>query len=453
MPRMGDRLQAQRGAAKKRTISILIVIMAVAAVAAAAYYWFGGSPEQSAGGHLTAENKVNILVMGVDQRDGDVGRSDTLFVLTVDTKNKSVSMLSVPRDTRVKIPGHGWDKINHAYAMGGHKLSMKAVEGLLGINMDHYVLININGFKKIVDAIGGVDIDVEKRMYYTDPYDDNGGLVINLKPGLQHMDGETAIQYVRYRDEEGDIGRVQRQHKFMKAVLKEIASPSIIPKIPTIIKEVSSAVITDMSTGQMLSMAQIVNDAYQQGLRTDMVPGKPAYIDDVSYWLPDLVALRQHMAQTLGAAMDEKFVGATQREAAEYQSSIPKEMKVVEVPKAVQPPKAPVEPAKPKTGTPVSPPQPASSLAKVRVDVLNASGIDGAGARMASLLREQGFEVAGVSNSAAAYKSTVVISNTTDTAVINRLRGLPFPYALQITKDDSKSTQATVVIGKDYSGK
>jgi len=131
-----------------------------------------------------------------------------MFVATIDEATKSVSLLSVPRDTRVKIPGHGWDKINHAYANGGSQLSQKAVENLLGIPIDYYVTIDFAGFYKIVDAVGGVDVDVEKRMYYEDPYDE---LVIDIQPGMQHMNGKTAIQYVRYRDSEGDIGRIERQ--------------------------------------------------------------------------------------------------------------------------------------------------------------------------------------------------------------------------------------------------
>lgn len=167
------------------------------------------------------------MIMGVDERDDDVGRSDTLMVATLDPKKDHAALMSIPRDTRVKIKGHGWDKINAAYAYGsakggpeaGEKLTQRTVEDFLGVNMDHYVVINIQAFQKIIDAIGGIDIDVEKRMYYEDPWDDDGGLIIDLQPGMQHMDGKTAVTYVRYRDEEGDIGRIKRQQKFMKACM------------------------------------------------------------------------------------------------------------------------------------------------------------------------------------------------------------------------------------------
>ncbi len=458
MTRLEQRLSAQRQTRTKRSVIIVAGLLFFTLVTAASYFLFSSGLDKTkrTGNFISAQDKVNILVMGVDERSDDVGRSDTMFVVTVDTKTKSVALLSIPRDTRVKIPGHGWEKINHAYAYGGHKLTQQTVEELLGIPIDHYVLINFKGFQKIVDAIGGVDIDVEKRMYYEDPYDGPNGFVIDLRPGVQHMDGRTAIQYVRYRDEEGDIGRIQRQQKFIKALFKEVASPAIITKVPAIIREVSSTISTDMSTTEMINLAQILNDAYKQGLKTDMVPGKPAYIDDVSYWLPDLMALRQHIAQTLGVAMDEKYLNATRRDAGEYETSIPKEMKIVEVPKAVQQPKPSTDSTKPKTTD--KPPSSAQSSAqttpaKIRVEVVNASGSADAGSKMASILRGQGFEVVGVSTLTTPYKNTVIISNTTNSAVVNKLTGLPFAYALQVTKDDSKSTQATVVIGKDFAEK
>lgn len=464
MAELEKRLVQERSGRGKRTFTIVSILLLVVAIASASYYWFSGSLEQSKekGSIPTPQNKINIMVMGVDERSDDVGRSDTLFVVTVDTNTKEVAMLSIPRDTRVKMPGRGWDKINAAYAYGGHKLAQQAVEGLLGIKIDHYVTINISGFKKIIDAIGGVTIDVEKRMYYRDPYDDNGDnggpFVIDLRPGVQHMDGRTAIQYVRYRDEEGDIGRVDRQQKFLKAVLNEVSSPSVLTKIPGIIKEVSSVIKSDLSTSEMLNLAKILNDASKKGLKTDMVPGKPAYIDEISYWLPDVMALRKHVAQTLGVTLEEKYVATTQREVSEYETSIPKEMKVIETPKKAETAK-PTTPEKAKTPEKTAASNDQAKTVnknlseKVRVDVVNASGAADAGERIADVLRSQGFEVTSVTNTPSAYKNTVVISNTTNSAVVNKLSALPFKYSLQVTKDEGKSSDGVIVIGKDYVGK
>ena len=114
---------------------------------------------------LTATDKSTIMIMGVDERADDVGRSDTLMVATIDPKLDQAALLSIPRDTRVKIKGHGYDKINAAYAYGGERLTQSTVEDFLGVNMDHYIIVNVKAFQRIIDALGGVDIDVEKRMY------------------------------------------------------------------------------------------------------------------------------------------------------------------------------------------------------------------------------------------------------------------------------------------------
>lgn len=454
--RLEKRLSQQRQARNmkvKRGLVILTALLLLLMSAAAAYLWFGGGLKaKRTGGLPFSEKKINILVLGVDQRSDDVGRSDTMFVVTIDTDSKQVSLLSVPRDTRVKIPGFGWDKINHAYAEGGHKLSIKAVEGLLGIPIDYYVLINFSGFYKIVDAIGGVTIDVEKRMYYSDPYDN---LVIDLRPGVQHMNGKTAIQYVRYRDEDGDIGRIARQQKFIKAMFKEVVSPMVLPRIPAIIQEINSAVKTDLSQPEMLNLAKILNDAYKQGLKTDTVPGRPGYIADISYWLPDVVALREDVMQTQGVTMDAKMLAEAESLESEYKRSIPREMKVAEVPKILQDVKKQANKDKANTAktAPAAAAKPGQADDKIKVVVLNSSGVADAGEKIAGIMRSQGFEVESVVNSGSPNKNTVVISHTTNNAVVGKLTGLPFKYVLQVTKDDSKSNQVTVVVGKDYTGK
>ncbi|MDF2569208.1 MAG: lytR 2 [Sporomusa sp.] len=456
--RLEKRLVDQRKSRRNRFLLILTCLLLFISVAGATYYWStGGKFEKArrAGATTGQPHKVNILVMGVDERSDDVGRSDTMFVVTVDTSTKEVSMLSIPRDTRVKIPGYGWDKINHAYAEGGHKLSQRAVEDLLGIPMDYYAIINFAAFNKIVDAVGGVTIDVEKRMYYEDPYDN---LLIDLKPGEQKLDGRTAIKYVRYRDEEGDIGRIERQQKFIKAMLKEVTSPFILPRVPGIIREINSALQTDMTTSEMLNLAKLLNDASKTGLKAETIPGKPAYISDISYWLPDINELRNYVALSQGMTADDKFVSSARTVATQYERSIPQEMKIIDIPKksttdpkdakkpGVTDPKAPDKPKtveKPKD--PVTKPVASS---KLRFEVVNASGVPEAGDKMAATLRSQGYDVVSVAGISASNKNTVVIANSSEAS--GKLTGLPFRYALQINQDDSKANMVKVVVGKDY---
>ena len=270
------------------------------------------------------KERVNIMLMGVDERVEDVGRSDTLMVASLDSDQDKVSLLSIPRDTRVQIKRHGYDKINAAYAYGGEALSKTTVESFLGINIDHYIIVNTNSFGKMIDAIGGVDIDVDKRMFYEDPWDDNGGLVIDLKPGLQHMDGKTAITYVRYRDEEGDAGRVRRQQKFMRACFDKLSDPSMMIKLPEIIKEARTAVKTDLSISDMVELAKTLKlaDESTEGLKTGIVPGRWAYINGVSYLLPNIERLGEIVTDNLGIESD-KIEKHFEKIAYEYESSVP----------------------------------------------------------------------------------------------------------------------------------
>ena len=274
-------------------------------------------------GMLVANDKATVMIMGVDERADDVGRSDTLMIATLDPDKNQAALLSVPRDTRVKIKGHGFDKINAAYAYGGRKLTQETIESLLNTHIDHYIKINVHGFTKIIEALGGIDIDVEKRMYYEDPWDDDGGLYIDLQPGMQHMDGKTAITYVRYRDEEGDIGRIKRQQNFMKAVMDKLVSPTIIPKLPAIVSAVSDSVETDMSVSEILSFLGTLQDAKDNGLKSEMLPGKPVYIEGISYWVPDISKTRQILANTLGIKINQSITTSIHEDNIEYEESIP----------------------------------------------------------------------------------------------------------------------------------
>jgi LCP family protein required for cell wall assembly len=263
--------------------------------------------------------KKNIVVMGCDVRKDDVGRSDTLFVVMLDKSKKNAALLSVPRDTRVKIKGHGWDKINAAFAYGGHKLTQETVQDFLGIKLNNYVVVDFQGFKGLVDAVGGVDINVEKRMYYYDSY---SGFEIDLKPGKQHLDGKTAMQYVRYRDEEGDIGRIRRQQKFMMALYQQIASKNIIAKVPGVTKQIMSMIKTDLSLKEMVELGNVMRDMMEKdGLKMSMVPGEPKYIDGISYWIPDIPKMRQQMAEMQGVKITDKFNENTKKLEQEYKSS------------------------------------------------------------------------------------------------------------------------------------
>ena len=323
-----------RRAVKLRRIRFLLICFIISITSVVFYTGFKFNPDVSDSStdaiaptpqYQKLGSRTTIMLMGVDERKDDVGRSDTLMVASIDPKNDHVSLLSIPRDTRVKIKRHGFDKINAAYAYGGEKLSRATVENFLGINIDHYVIVDTKSFSRLIDAMGGVDIDVEKRMEYEDPWDDNGGLVIDLKPGMQHMDGATAITYVRYRDEEGDAGRVRRQQKFMRACADKLSDPSIVTKLPAMIGEARRAVQTDLSVGDMISIAATLKSADESddGLKTGIVPGKWLYIDGVSYLVPNIERLGEVVTDNLSFAAGKKIDEHFELLADEYVDSVP----------------------------------------------------------------------------------------------------------------------------------
>lgn len=320
---------------------IIIAALLMIAIGALAGFLFSsslldkGDPGSRVGGRLkkqellVAKDKATILIMGVDTREDDVGRSDTMMVAAVDPKKKQASLLSVPRDTRVHIDGYGYEKINAAFMLGGRKLAQSTVEDFLGTPIDHYVMINNRAFKKVIDAIGGIDIDVEMRMEYEDPWDDDGGLVIDLYPGYQHLNGKQAIGYVRYRDEEGDIGRIARQQKFVKAVMEKVTSPGIITDLPEIASVVYKNIETDMSLRQLLELAGAFKEARGQGLKAEMIPGEPYDNpeDGLNYWVPSIYTTREMVADVLGVPMTGAAKRAMENDASEYAASLPADIR------------------------------------------------------------------------------------------------------------------------------
>lgn len=233
---------------------------------------------------------INILLIGLDDGDPDnpnsPQRSDVMIVASMDPKTKTVNLLSIPRDTRVTIPGHkGYDKINHAYFYGSSDLAVATVQNFLNIPIHYYMVIEWQSFIKVVDILGGVNLNVEHDMDYDDPYDN---LSIHISKGNQHLDGEKAGGYVRYRhDELGDIGRVERQQNFLKALNEQMLQSGTILKLPSLITTISKYVRTDMNMYAFVTVANMLKDMETNALHTEMVPGDFATIDDISYWLPN----------------------------------------------------------------------------------------------------------------------------------------------------------------------
>lgn len=237
-----------------------------------------------------SQGEVTFLLAGIDDVDR-VHRSDTIMLVRIDLDNKRIKAMSIPRDTRVTLKKHGNQKINAAYAYGGIDLLKETVVNLTGAPVNYSVVVSYTAFPKLIDAIGGVDIDVPKRMVYTDKAQK---LYINFKPGMQHLNGEDSLKYVRFRhDALGDEGRMKRQQQFVNSVMEKLKSPSIALKIPEIATTMTEIFKTDLPSETAVQLGLYLKDVDNRDIELFTMPGKAAYIDKLSYWIADLPAAQQ----------------------------------------------------------------------------------------------------------------------------------------------------------------
>lgn len=239
-------------------------------------------------------NDLNVLLLGVDEREGDRGRSDTMMLLHYDAKRNKAQLMSIPRDTRVKLPKYGYQKINAAYTLGGPALAKQALEDLTGLHVDYYLKVTLDGFPEVVDALGGVFVDVKTRMSYDDPYQD---LHIHFEPGRQKLDGERALEYVRWRgDARSDLGRADRQKEFLVAAFRRALSPAGLWRAPLVLYAAGRCLETDIPLLAQPGIVGALAVAYLKGIETSTVPGTTANIGDGSYFIADLEALKAKIA-------------------------------------------------------------------------------------------------------------------------------------------------------------
>ncbi|WP_412977146.1 LCP family protein [Ornithinibacillus sp. 179-J 7C1 HS] len=193
------------------------------------------------------KKSINILLLGVDEREGDKGRSDTMILMSLNPKTNSMKMLSIPRDTYVNIPSRGLDKINHAYAFGGVELAVQTVEEAFDLPVHFYGKVNMEGFKLGVDSLGGVTISND--MEFT-----QDGIV--FEKGNLHLNGKEALAYIRMRkgDPRGDMGRNERQRAVITAAMDEAASFSSITKVGEILDILGNNVNTDLQMKNMQNL-------------------------------------------------------------------------------------------------------------------------------------------------------------------------------------------------------
>ncbi|HHV64776.1 MAG TPA: LytR family transcriptional regulator [Peptococcaceae bacterium] len=284
----------------KRKILIIIAVLfagVLLGTAAFGYVFFtqdiGVSPgdsENLSGGEFPdssakLDNRVSVLLIGADKRPGETTyNTDTLIVASVDPETKIISLLSIPRDTRITIGSDQFLKINSAVLHRGIPELLKQVTDLTGIPLDGYIVTNFQGFKGIIDTLGGIDIYVEKRMgpFHTGDIEDG---LIDLQQGQQRLNGSLALQYARWRNDDlADIGRTARQQKVLKAIAKEALQPSTITKLPKLIPQVMEMVETNLKLSDLLTLAKVAASFDSSNIVSMTLPGVGVYLDNISFW-------------------------------------------------------------------------------------------------------------------------------------------------------------------------
>ncbi|MFF1991506.1 LytR family transcriptional regulator [Bacillus mycoides] len=245
-----------------------------------------------------SDNKpISILLMGVDQEDNGTGRSDSLMLFTLNPKTKSMKITSIPRDSYTEIVGKGKkDKINHAYAFGGIDMTVKTVENFLNVPVDHYIEVNMAGFKDIVDAVGGVDVNNDLEFTSRESHFAKGNI---------HLNGETALKYtrMRYEDPRGDFGRQMRQRQVIQAVIKKGASVSSLASYGDVLKAIEKNVKTSLTQDQMFDIQKNYKDCMENSEEIQ-IPGDGHKAADGIwyYYVPD--AAKQDITNKLRAHLE-----------------------------------------------------------------------------------------------------------------------------------------------------
>lgn len=236
---------------------------------------FFGSPDLK---QVFGKDKLRILVMGIDESwtDKDMmytsqSRSDTMMAVSINLASKQIGVLSIPRDLWVYIPKAGYGKINEAYEDGGPERSELTVQKNLGTPaFDYYIVLKMDATKNIVDALGGLDVNVEKNMDYEDTW---GHLSIHLRKGMHHLNGEQAVGYVRFRhDPEGDLGRMRRQRQVVQDLMRRVKEPSIILRLPELLQIVQQNVRTNIPNDKLIYLAEGLKDVAPGMVHTAQVP-------------------------------------------------------------------------------------------------------------------------------------------------------------------------------------
>ncbi|MFC1770439.1 LCP family protein [Candidatus Margulisiibacteriota bacterium] len=382
----------------------------------------------------------NILLFGIDDTRA-VQRADTVMVLHIDSVKKRLGLLSIPRDTRAHVPGHGLTKINHAYAYGGTDLLKDTISSLLGIPLNGYVKINLAGVEKAIDQIGGLTIDIDKDLFYEDKA---GGLYIDLKKGRQTLTGRQAIQYIRFRnDDQGDLGRINRQQMFVKSFANKITDSGNIFKLPFFIRTINKNIESDLTLKQMLGLSMDCKESYQKGnIQIGTVPGAVIMYRGICYLRPDIVAMDRLIRDTLFGF--EKSEGELITKVETVDTDASKEDRRCLSSKEIN---------RIMVNTDETEIPSVKFGIGLQIEVLNGSGSSGKAKEITSYLRKLGLKVVRFGNAASFdYENTLIVDWKGEVNEAVRFAQILSLDASRIILYDrpEKPLNLTLVIGKDW---
>ncbi|HIC93099.1 MAG TPA: LytR family transcriptional regulator [Anaerolineae bacterium] len=374
------------------------------------------------------KERVNILILGLDQREGEPGpwRTDTMMVLTIDPENKTAGLLSIPRDLWVHIPAYDkWDRINTAhfwgelnkYPGGGPALAMKTVYELLGEPIHYYVRVNFSGFVRAIDLIGGVDVYVEEDIYDPQYPDDNYGYEpLYIPAGQHHFDGEMALKYIRTRHGSSDFDRLRRQQQVIMAardrVMRLDLLPKLLPKLPQLMRELSDAVQTDLQLDEIMRLAKLADEIEPDRIQMAVIdssmtmPAKTPEGWDVLLPIPEKIRELRNRLFASSVQLNEAQIEDLNKLAAEG----------------------------------------------ARIAVRNGTPAGSMAARVAAFLREQGFQVVEYSNADRFdYRQTLIVDYTGKSYTVRRLAqlfGIP-PENVRPGSNPQGAVDICLIIGED----
>jgi LCP family protein required for cell wall assembly len=381
------------------------------------------------------KERVTVLVMGIDERTNEQGpwRTDSMILASIDPVSMTASMLSIPRDLWVAIPGYGENRINTAnyngdrdkYPGGGPALAKKTVQYNLGVPVHYYVLMNFDGFEKLIDTIGGIDIDVETPIHderYPVP-NSSDYMTIDIPAGRQHMDGATALKYARSRHGTTDFDRSHRQQKIVFAVREQALRLGLIPKIPELMETMGDAVKTDLQPGEVLNLALMAKDIPPENVKTGVIDESMTveFVTDTGAQV--LLPIRERIRPLV----EEMFPASMQMlpKPTPVPTLAPQDLQVMN--------------------------QLAQEGAKIVVQ--NGTGRDGLDAEVAALLKNQGYQVVGFGQADRRdYRQTVIIDYTGKLYTLQTLLQL-----FKVTPENSRRSpmldsevDIRIIVGEDF---